>query len=126
MGKKKRESSAPRNRIAHLRTQKGWDEKRLADEMDVAYETIRRYENGERDIDHFTIIALARALGVEPYEIIADKELIIAQEFASLSRQRKIIDGYEGLSPDDRLIVDRLMFGKIDASTDGLKKRETA
>jgi transcriptional regulator with XRE-family HTH domain len=107
----KAESPAPPNRIAALRQALGWSQDDLADKMRVSHETIRRYEKGDRDIDHATMIKLAAALGCQPFEIIADKEQIIAQEAAFLMKHRKCIDAYERLSEGGKQAVDHILYG---------------
>jgi putative transcriptional regulator len=125
MGKNKTESPPPPNRIADLRAQRNWSQADLADRMGCTQETIRRYEKGERDINHAVMVELAAAFEVEPFEIIADKEFIIEREAAYIARHRKIISAYEALSESGKKAADHILFGERTAQPDA-KKRHSA
>lgn len=118
-----KEELKPPNRIRLLREKRGWELEDLADKVGVHRNTIERYENRKRDIDHGKMIELAVALECEPYEIIADKEDIIAAEASYLAKHRGVLNAIE--AADEK--VRNAIFELLGVSpTDAPKPRLTA
>ena len=57
-------------KLKALRERSVLSREELAEEAGLNYETVRRIEAGEQQPRPKTIRALARALGVEPYELV--------------------------------------------------------
>jgi transcriptional regulator with XRE-family HTH domain len=116
----------PRTGIAAIRASKNppWTQGDLADRLKCSPETVRRYETGGRDIDIGKIYEIAEALECQPYELLADKEQIIAEEAAYLAKQRKLLNAYENAGDSIKKAINELLFpsgGKL--SEEMLKKR---
>ena len=62
-------------RLRSLRTERGLSVKDLADEIDVSFQTIYRWENGERIPDGFNMGKLMNAFGISMKDIISDIEI---------------------------------------------------
>lgn len=62
------------NKLRELREHRVLSMRELQKLSGVSYNTVWRLERGERKAQPRTIRALAAALGVEPYELLADKE----------------------------------------------------
>lgn len=59
-------------RLRSIRKERGMSVKELADSMDVSFQTIYRWENGERIPDGFNMGKLMNVLGVRMKDIISD------------------------------------------------------
>ena len=70
-----KESSVIGKRLKELRKEKKMSVKDLADEIDVSYQTIYRWENGERIPDGFNMGKLMNVFGVRFKDIIAKIDL---------------------------------------------------
>lgn len=58
------------NRLAAIRKQKGFTQATLAERLGVEQPTVQRWEKGKREPDLGQLIALARALDIEPGALI--------------------------------------------------------
>lgn len=59
-------------RLVALREAKGWNQEDLAHHANLSVKTISRFENGRHDGRRDTVRKLAKALEVEPSEIVGD------------------------------------------------------
>jgi transcriptional regulator with XRE-family HTH domain len=57
-------------RLRKLRREHAWSQRDLARESGVAQDTITRLETGQREAQPRTVRRLAKALGVEPRELM--------------------------------------------------------
>ena len=62
-------------RLRSIRKERGLSVKELADRIDVSFQTIYRWENGERIPDDFNMGKLMNVLGVRMKDIISDIDL---------------------------------------------------
>lgn len=67
------------DRIDELRAAKGWSIDRLAEEMGTTTNYLAKIRRGERRLNEDTMESLANALGVEPYELLVPKELVMGK-----------------------------------------------
>ena len=75
-----------RSRLAILREDRMWTQRRLADEAGISPTTVSGIESGRISRPHFgTIGKLARALGVEPRELLPPRGVEERSNSASLS-----------------------------------------
>lgn len=112
MGRNKKDSPPPRNRIAIIRQSKNppMSQLDLALLIGSSEETVRRYENGDRDIDTGKLFKIAEALQCEPYELLADKEVILAAEAAYLAKQRTFLNAFENAPDHIKSAIKKLLF----------------
>lgn len=91
------------NRIRELREQKGWRQEDLADLMHTKYQTVGRYERGDRGIDAETICQLCDIFGCtadyllgrssSPAPVIAEADAAVLTAYHAAPREiRAIID----------------------------------
>ncbi len=71
-------------RIKQLRTLKGLTQKGLADLVMISSSSIARLEKGQTMVSVFTIIEIAKALGVSVSEILSDKSVFDETELANV------------------------------------------
>ena len=91
------------NRIRELREQRGWRQEDLADLMHTKYQTVGRYERGDRGIDAETICQLCDIFGCTADYLLCRSSSpapVIAEEDAA------VLDAYHAAPREIRAIVD--------------------
>ena len=76
-------------RIKKLRILKGLTQKALAELVMISSSSIARLERGQTMVSVFTIIELAKALGVSVSEILSDKSVFDETELANVIAKLK-------------------------------------
>ena len=90
-------------RVRQARAQKGWTQEQLAEVLDVATETISRYEVGRFPPSLPMLSRLADALDV-------DLQSLLGMGPAGLtSVETELIEGWRGLDSEERIIVLKLV-----------------
>ena len=82
-------------RIRELREAHGWSLDTLASKVGTSAPHLSQVERGVKNLNNRLIDALARELGVEPFELFAPRQ-----------SQNEIADLFSGLSADDRARVE--------------------
>jgi len=91
------------NRIRELREQRGWRQEDLAALMHTRYQTVGRYERGDRGIDAETICQLCDIFGCtadyllgrssSPAPVIAEKDAVVLGAYHAAPQEiRAIVD----------------------------------
>lgn len=122
--KKNRPRKWPENRLKYFMDRDGLKPVDICQDIGVSDETVRRWLVGETDLNHSSMISLAKIFKCKPYELIIDKEEILKEELEYLNEQRQIFNAYKKLSDKDKITVDNAMFYE-DPKKD-LKKTNTA
>lgn len=93
-------------RIRRARHEKGWTQEQLAEAVDVATETISRYESGRRALSLTMIHKLAGVLSIRV-------ELLVGKKPAGLTRaEAELIEGWRLLdSEGQRLVMELVRWG---------------
>jgi transcriptional regulator with XRE-family HTH domain len=117
LGRLSMERSAVSRNLMSIRERRMWTQARLADEAGVSPTTVSGIESGRISRPHFgTLRKLARALGVEPEELLSvpESEESVARsplslEWAMASGEEEFERGLEGAS------IERLnsLFGEL-------------
>ena len=89
------------NRIKHLRIEKGWQQKELADKLHVKANTISRYENEQLGLDADLIINLCNVFGCtadyllcrsdSPTQTISEDEAALLRAYRSADDHTKAV-----------------------------------
>jgi transcriptional regulator with XRE-family HTH domain len=82
---------APENRIRELRNARGWKLVDLANKLDSSAGQISDLENGKRELTIHWMRRIARALGVEPADLLSARDYstsLTAEEHLLLERFR--------------------------------------
>lgn len=64
----------PPNRIREAREARGLTQDQIAKKLDVAGETIRKYETGENQVSVYALQRVAKVMGVPAYTLLNDWE----------------------------------------------------
>lgn len=106
------------NRIRELREQRGWRQEDLAALMHTRYQTVGRYERGDRGIDAETICQLCDIFGCTADYLLGRSSSpapVIAEEDAA------VLDAYHAAPDEIRAIVNTALDpykpGAIESST---------
>ena len=81
------------SRLRQLRLEKNISRKDLADILFVSQATISRWESGDRQPDLVTLSQIARALGVDPSEILKEDEAPGLVRVIAVDDERIILSG---------------------------------
>lgn len=103
-------------RIKELREEKGWNQNRLALELNVSQSTISFYETGERSPDLETLIQLANLFDVNVDYLVgrsATKKMIFENELSSL--ESNILANLKGLTKEEQKQVEAFVLGLLSA-----------
>ena len=76
-------------RIKQLRISKGLTQKGLADLVMISSSSIARLEKGQTMVSVFTMIEIAKALGVSVSQILSDTSIFDDMELANVSAKLK-------------------------------------
>jgi len=108
------ETNNPNNRIRALRLAKKprMTQEDLATAIGTNTQNIQRLETGARALTHAWMVMIAQGLGVEPWELIIDRQSLLDTLAKEMSRHASLIKAYTALDEQDRQIVDRILFGK--------------
>ena len=96
--------SKVRSRLVVIREHRMWTQGRLAEEAGVSPTTVSGIESGRISRPHFgTVKKLARALGVEPQELLSargngTRRAMLSFGWAMSSREEEFEEGLEGAS----------------------------
>src|SRR5215213_5537859 len=99
--------SKVRIRLTVIREHRMWTQGRLAEEAGVSPTTVSGIENGRISRPHFgTVKKLARALGVDPRELLSTRGIegrgmAFSLTWAMSSREEEFEDGLEGAEIGD-------------------------
>lgn len=94
-------------RIREVRKQRGWTLAELAERVGCSIPHMSDLERGRKSMTNNTLASIAEALGVEPWELIADPETAaFTRAFQGLSpedqaRVRSFVDGLRATYPGD-------------------------
>src|SRR5687768_14542994 len=96
--------------VRRLRKSRDWTQEQLAEAAGVSRSTINKIEKGERDHDHSTVQAIARALGVAIGEITGE-----TPESSGLSHDALLIaEAFEQIvDVEDRAALKRFVLGFV-------------
>ncbi len=102
-------------RLTIIREARMWTQRRLAEEAEVSPTTVSGIESGRISRPHFgTIKKLARALGVDPRELLSPQILEgrarsapLSLEWAMTSREEEFEEGLEGAALGGLLALSR-------------------
>ena len=102
--------------IKILRKQKGWTQRRVAEQLDVSVPAFSKMETGMTDLNISRLNQIAKLFGIKPTELLADgmedtsalslretdqlKALLIIKEDEIIRLQHKIIQLYEKFRTD--------------------------
>jgi transcriptional regulator with XRE-family HTH domain len=107
--------SEVRSRVAEIREERMWTQGRLAEEAEVSPTTVSGIESGRISRPHFgTVKKLARALGVDPRELLSARRserrarrVSLSLGWAMSSREEEFEKGLEGATLDGLLGLSR-------------------
>lgn len=104
------------NRIRELRLEKGWRQEDLATRLNTKYQSIGRYERGDRGIDADTICQLCEIFGCTADYLLgrsSSPSPVISDVDAALLR------AYHAASLRDRALVDQILQAYAAADDSG-------
>ena len=76
----------------------------------IDWQNIQKLETGRKKLTHSYMILLAPAFGVEPFELIEDKDKILRAHDKRLQENLEIVRAYFELKEEDKHIVDRFLL----------------
>lgn len=91
------------NRIRELREQRGWRQEDLAAMMHTRYQTVGRYERGDRGIDADTICQLCDIFGCTADYLLGRSS---SPDPAVSEADAAVLSAYHAATPEIRNIVD--------------------
>ena len=93
-------------RMRSYRLRKGMSQRKLADELDVTYQMVQKYENGKSRISAQRVIQMARIFDVTPSDFMADFASLMAGEDhdpfpgrdALSEQERRLLAAFNGIA----------------------------
>ncbi len=101
------------NRLKELRKEKKLTQKELAEETDIPYRTLQRWENGETDIKSDKAQQLADFLGVTPAYLLGYSDFPARNLRELLTHEVKALKEYEVVRVGNRNFISEDQVLKI-------------
>lgn len=93
-------------RIKELRTAKGWNQQKLADEADLTQSAIAQFEKGERLPSTTALQSMAKAFGISMESLLTQETNTDPNKILQLG---ELMTEAKGLSTDQILTLNRLV-----------------
>lgn len=93
-------------RIKELRTAKGWNQQKLADEADLTQSAIAQFEKGERLPSTTALQSMAKAFGISMESLLTQESNTDPNKILQLG---ELMTEAKGLSTDQILTLNRLV-----------------
>jgi len=99
------------NNIKKLRENKGIQQRKLADYLNVAQGTLSYWERGKYDIDNKSLLKLAEYFNTSTDHILGKDDIPNPQPTVKLGDDIEygLLDGYRKLKDEDRALINSLM-----------------